>query len=50
MLTESGLRARRPASEPRHLFLTSGPVDTFRALGTRFLGPEVEAVEAWQWS
>src|SRR5213078_5378059 len=33
MLTESGLRARRPASEPRHVFLTSGPVDTFRTLG-----------------
>jgi glutamate racemase len=50
MLTESGLRARRTTSEPRHLFLTSGPVDTFRTLGMRFLGPEVEAVEAWQWS
>ncbi len=31
-------------------FVTSGDVDTFRRLGTRFCGPEVEAVEAWTWS
>jgi glutamate racemase len=33
-----------------HTFLTSGSVDTFRQLGGRFLGPEVSAVEGWQWS
>lgn len=33
----------------RH-FVTSGDVETFRHLGTRYLGPEVEHVEAWQWS
>ena len=35
---------------PSHSFLTSGDVDTFRRLGSRFLGPEVEHVEAWRWS
>jgi len=34
----------------RRTFLTSGDPATFRALGARFLGPEVEAVEAWRWS
>src|SRR4029077_19936040 len=27
--------------DPRHVFFTSGRVDTFRTLGVRFLGPEV---------
>jgi glutamate racemase len=31
-------------------FVTSGDVDTFRRLGTRFCGPEVASVEAWSWS
>jgi glutamate racemase len=30
-------------------FITSGDVVTFRTLGARFLGPEVDAVEAWTW-
>jgi len=30
-------------------FLTSGDVETFRRLGARFCGPEVNAVEAWSW-
>jgi glutamate racemase len=34
---------------PRHVFLTSGPIDTFRTLGVRFLGPEVASVEPWHW-
>ena len=38
------------AAPPTHTFLTSGDVDTFRHLGARFLGPEVEHVGAWQWS
>jgi glutamate racemase len=33
-----------------HRFLTSGDPERFAALGSRFLGPEVGAVEAWQWS
>jgi len=36
---------------PRQVkFMTSGDPVTFRALGERFLGPEVEHVEAWSWS
>jgi glutamate racemase len=38
---------RPPAA---HGFLTSGDVETFRHLGARFLGPEVDTVEAWAWS
>ncbi len=49
MLTARGMLAAGPPSDPRHVFFTSGPVDTFRTLGVRFLGPEVEAVKAWQW-
>jgi glutamate racemase len=45
------LRARRDDRTPRRVrFITSGPVDVFRALGERFLGPEVEQIEAWSWS
>jgi glutamate racemase len=42
----------RPAglAPPRRVFLTSGDLATFRTLGARFLGPEVETVEAWEWS
>ena len=47
--------ADQPA--PAHLpsrnrveFVTSGDVETFRRLGARFCGPEVERVEAWAWS
>jgi glutamate racemase len=39
-----------PGSADRVRFLTSGDVQTFRRLGTRFCGPEVNAVEAWSWS
>ena len=42
---------RAPGSEPpRRVFVTSGDLATFRTLGERFLGPEVETVEAWEWS
>jgi glutamate racemase len=53
-LLEAG-RLLRPAgsgsarSAGQHTFLTSGPVDTFRRLGGRFLGPEVASVEGWRW-
>jgi glutamate racemase len=36
-------------SAPARRFFTSGDVVTFRTLGARFLGPEVDAVEAWTW-
>ncbi len=35
---------------PTRRFITSGDVDVFRRLGARFLGPEVETVEAWAWT
>jgi glutamate racemase len=42
---------RSDRSEPRRVkFMTSGDPKTFRELGARFLGPEVERVEAWSWS
>jgi glutamate racemase len=48
-IDEHGRRAAR--SVQRNVrFLTSGDPATFRELGARFLGPEVEQVEAWQWS
>jgi glutamate racemase len=41
----------RLESNPRSVrFVTSGDVATFRHLGARFLGPEVEHVEEWSWS
>jgi glutamate racemase len=40
--------ARR--TERRVKFVTSGDPVTFRTLGARFLGPEVEHVEGWSWS
>jgi glutamate racemase len=48
LLTELGLGA--PAgTRGRHDFFTSGDPAMFAALGTRFLGPEVESVRAWRW-
>jgi glutamate racemase len=35
--------------QPSRRFVTSGDRETFRVLGSRFLGPEVDAVEAWAW-
>ena len=42
--------AAPPDSTVTHTFVTSGDVETFTRLGVRFLGPEVESVEAWSWS
>ncbi|MEX0947551.1 MAG: glutamate racemase [Acidimicrobiia bacterium] len=42
-----------PGAERRaghRAFVTSGDPDTFRHLGARFLGPEVEHVEQWLWT
>jgi glutamate racemase len=36
-------------STATHAFMTSGDVGQFLSLGARFLGPEVERVEAWSW-
>jgi len=49
LLTSCGMLAEGPPSDRRHVFFTSGRVDTFRTLGVRFLGPEVASVEPWQW-
>ncbi len=45
----SGRRSAGGAVATR-TFITSGDIHTFRALATRFFGPEVETVEAWSWS
>jgi glutamate racemase len=62
VLDAVGARRRPPPGDPggrgvspgntgvRHRFLTSGDPATFRALGSRFIGPEVDTVEAWRWS
>jgi glutamate racemase len=47
MLGDVTLARVEPVS---HDFVTSGDAETFRHLGARFLGPEVERVEAWRWS
>jgi glutamate racemase len=45
------LGAPRPAASPTApRFVTSGDPAQFRRLGARFLGPEVDVVEAWSWS
>jgi glutamate racemase len=45
------LGASRPdAAVDRPRFVTSGDPAQFRRLGARFLGPEVDVVEAWSWS
>jgi glutamate racemase len=50
LLDRREMRAAPGAEPNKHLFVTSGPVDTFLTLGARFLGPEVVTIEAWQWS
>ena len=47
MLDELGLA--RGGSEPAvHTWISSGDVDTFRTLGRRLLGPELDRVEPWE--
>jgi len=50
MLEADEAAKSRAAVRATHVFLTSGDVETFRKLGTRFLGPEVQTVEAWRWT
>ena len=50
LLGGAGHTCPRGLDAPRRVFLTSGDLTTFRTLGGRFLGPEVETVEAWEWS
>jgi glutamate racemase len=49
LLTSRNMLSSGPGRDARHVFFTSGRVDTFRTLGARFLGPEVAAVEPWHW-
>ncbi len=49
LLDDLDLRGSGATTRVPHLFVTSGSVETFRALGARFLGPEVDAVEPWRW-
>ena len=44
------LGASRPHGSVPPRFVTSGDPTQFRRLGTRFLGPEVDRVEAWSWT
>lgn len=49
-LVETHGLAAPPGADAPHAFVTSGEIGTFRRLGVRFLGPEVQTVEAWSWS
>jgi glutamate racemase len=44
-LIRHGLSRSEAASPPRHTFVATGDTDAFFALGRRFLGPEILAVE-----
>jgi glutamate racemase len=47
LLQGSGMR--RDASAPgTHKWISSGDTATFRSLGRRLLGPEIDQVEAWE--
>lgn len=47
-LHEAGLLRTTSGSIGQHLFLSSGDVAWFRDLGTRLLGPELQAAEEWR--
>ena len=49
ILEDTGLGRRGPSGEGEHRFLSSGDVDSFRELGRRLLGPELDDVEAFTW-
>ena len=49
ILEDTGL-VRRTAGKGAHRFVSSGDVATFRELGPKLLGPELEDVEAWTWA
>ena len=48
ILAETGL-GRRSAAKGAHRFVSSGDVETFRQLGRRLLGPELDHVERRSW-
>jgi glutamate racemase len=46
ILRETGL-GRRSAGKGEHRWISSGDTETFRELGRRLFGPEIDEVEAW---
>lgn len=46
LLSESAL-ASGAVSNGSHTWISSGDVETFRSLGRRLMGPEIDAVEPW---
>ena len=48
LLRELGLLHAGSSRIGRHRFLSSGDVDTFRDLGARLLGPELDSAEPWR--
>ncbi len=46
ILSGHGL-GRRSAGKGEHRWISSGDVQTFRQLGRRLFGPEIDEVEAW---
>ena len=49
LLVREGLERPTDRPAPQHRFLTTGRPEEFRALGRRFLGPEVEDVQQFSW-
>ncbi len=49
ILDDTGL-GRRSAAKGHHRWISSGDVQTFRHLGRRLFGPEIDEVEAWSLS
>jgi glutamate racemase len=50
VLEESGSARADTASPPRHTWISSGDVATFRRLGQRLLGPELDRAEGVSWA
>ena len=46
LLTDNG-QGRAGDSRGSHTWISSGDVETFRTLGQRLLGPEIDDVQAW---
>lgn len=49
LLAASGLARPPGGRSARHRFVSSGPVEAFRTLGSSLLGPEVDGVESLAW-
>jgi glutamate racemase len=47
LLEGNGLARRTDGTPGTHTWISSGDVETFRTLGRRLLGPEIDRVEAW---